>query len=274
MQFSVSNILDKKYNNLILQISLEEISFCVYNTLKKNIETFGNYFLNNSNTLSEIENDIVEFIKKTPLLQAGFDEVLVLHNNNLNTFVPQALFDEEALASYLQYNVKIYDTDLVSHDEIANYEMNNVYVPYVNINNLLIDLYGNFNYKHSSSTLVKKLLDFSKNNDQAQIFVNCQKTTFQLVAIKNQKLLLFNSFDFKTKEDFIYHILFTAEQLQLNPETLQLKLFGDISKESELYDIAYKYVRNVSLYFEHNDLEKNISQEDYLKNFILIHSCA
>jgi hypothetical protein len=33
---------------------------------------------------------------------------------------------------------------------------------------------------------------------------------------QNQKLLLFNSFDYQTPEDFIYYVLFTAEQLSLN----------------------------------------------------------
>ena len=93
------------------------------------------------------------------------------------------------------------------------------------------------------------------------------------MAIANQKLLLYNTFEYQTKEDFIYYLLFTAEQLQLNPEIFQLKLFGKISKENELYQIAYKYIRNVSLFFEHNDLDKNISQENYLQHFILIHAC-
>jgi hypothetical protein len=113
----------------------------------------------------------------------------------------------------------------------------------------------------------------SKNNDGPQMFVHCQQDNFQLIAVKNQKLLLFNSFEFKTKEDFIYYLLFTAEQLQLNPESFQLKLFGNITKESEIYQIAYKYVRNVSLFIENINLEAAISQEDYLKNFILIHAC-
>jgi hypothetical protein len=273
MHTSSTNILDKKYTKLVLQISLSEISFCIVDTLTNKIETFGDFPLDKSANFTEIENTIFDFIKNTPLLQSGFDNVVVLYNNSLNTFVPQVLFDENYLGSYLQYNVKVFDNDFITYDEIANYEMNNVYIPYANINNALIDLYGNFNYKHSYSVLVKKLLDLSKNIDETQVFVHCQKDNFQLVAIKNQKLLLFNSFEYKTKEDFIYYLLFTIEQLQLNPETLQLKVFGNITKESAIYQIAYKYIRNISLFFEHNDLDRKISQQNYLQHFILIHGC-
>lgn len=273
MQTSTSNILDKKYSKLILQISPQEVSFCIVNTLNNNIETFGNYELKNAHSFAEAENKAINFIKKTQILQNGFDDVFVLHNNHLNTFVPRVLFDENSLGSYLQYNVKVFENDFITYDEISNYEMNNVYIPDVTINNALIDLYGNFNYKHSSTILVKKILDLCKNIDEPQVYVHFQDHNFQLIAIKNQKLLLYNTFEYVTKEDFIYYLLFTAEQLQLNPETFQLKLFGKISKENDLYQIAYKYVRNVHLFFEHNDLDKNISQENYLQHFILIHAC-
>lgn len=273
MQTSSTTILDKKYLKLVIQISLTEISFCLLDTLRKKIETFGNYTIPKSTNFSEIEASIIQFIQNTSVLQGKFDEVLVLHQNNLLSFVPQAFFIEEQLASYLQYNVKVFPTDFITFDPIENYEMNNVYVPYVNINNVLLDLYGSFTYKHASSILVQKVLDWSKNNEAPQIFVHCQESNFQLIAVKNQKLVLFNTFDYQTKEDFLYYLLFTAEQLHWNPESFVLKLFGKISKESELYQIAYKYVRNVSLFIENNDLDKNIAQQDYLQNFILIHAC-
>ncbi|WP_395076510.1 DUF3822 family protein [Flavobacterium sp.] len=273
MLTSSPTILDKKYIKLILQISLSEISFCILNTLSNAVETIGNFGLKKSNNLIEIEEEIISFIKKTPILQSKFDSVLVLHNNNLTSFIPQVFFDEQYLGSYLQYNIKVFETDFITFDEIANYEMNCVYIPYVNINNSLIDCYGSFDYKHSYSILVKKILDLSKNNDEPQVFVHTEKDYFQIIVVKNQKLLLFNTFEYKTKEDFIYYILFTLEQLQLNPETIPLKMLGNVTKESEIYQIAYKYVRNVSLFFENNDLDNKISQQDYLQNFILIHAC-
>ena len=105
------------------------------------------------------------------------------------------------------------------------------------------------------------------------MYVHIQSANFQVIAVRNQKLLLFNTFDYKTEEDFIYYLLFVTEQLNLNPETIQVKLLGTISKESNLYQIAYKYIRNVSLFFDYNNLENNISQQEYLQNFIPLHAC-
>jgi len=42
-------------------------------------------------------------------------------------------------------------------------------------------------------------------------------------------------------------VLFTAEQLKLNPEKFELVLLGKVQKSDDLYNIAYTYIRNVSL---------------------------
>ena len=151
--------------------------------------------------------------------------------------------------------------------------MNHVFIPFVNINNYLLDQFSTFNYKHVNTILVSKLLELSKNNDEKQVYVHFSKNKFEIVVVQNQKLLLYNSFDFSTKEDFIYYLLFTTEQLNLNPEHFKVQLLGLISDDSELFEIAYKYIRNVSLLDVSNIENKNdLSKADNLKHFILLQS--
>jgi hypothetical protein len=198
---------------------------------------------------------------------------MVIHDNNLNTFVPTSLFDVHFLASYLQYNTKVFETDFFTHDVIFPYEMNNVYVPFVNINNFLLDQYETFEYQNANSILVKQVLDLSKNKEEKQVFVHLQKEHFEIVVVKNQQLLLFNSFQYHTPEDFIYFVLFTCEPLQLNPETISVQLLGDCSEEDAFFKIAFKYIRNCALL----DVTTKASALDVtpiaLRNyFILYHS--
>jgi hypothetical protein len=40
---------------------------------------------------------------------------------------------------------------------------------------------------------------------------------FEILLSKSEVII--NSFDYQTPEDFIYYVLFTAEQLSLNPKT-------------------------------------------------------
>lgn len=270
---SGGNITDKIYRKLVLQVSLDGFSMCVIDTLKKNVVEITEIdFTSFSNILKVVENYSKAF-NDYPELKASYDEILVLHDNNLNTFVPKALFDEEFLGTYLQYNTKVFETDFFAFDEIANYEMNHIYIPYININNFLLDHYPTFNYKHINSILVSKLLDISKNIDEKQVFVHFSTSKFEIIIVQNQKLLLFNSFDYKTKEDFIYYLLFTTEQLNLNPENFKLIILGNISEESDFFKIAYKYVRNTSL-LDVSELQNSndFSTAQILKHFILFQS--
>lgn len=267
------NIAEKKYKKLSIQVSLTGLSFCCFDTLNNTVTSFNEVHFDTFHKATKIEDLFADAFRDHPELNGSYDEILVIHNNNLSTFVPEPLFDENFLGSYLQYNTKVFETDFFAFDEIPNYQMNAVYIPYVNINNFFIDQFGAFDYKHANSILVSKLLIASKNKDEKKMFVHINTGHFEIIVVQNQKLLLFNSFDYNTPEDFLYYILFTAEQLNLNPENFPLELIGNIDTESDYFKIAYKYIRNVSL-IDVEDLRWNnyFSEAENRNHFILFNS--
>ena len=266
-----TNITEKNYKKLTLQVGLDGFSFCIFDKLSHRAEEVKSIDFSDYTKNLKTEDYYEKAFIENEALSRKYDEVLVLHDNNLNTFVPKALFNENDLGSYLQYNNKVFESDFFAFDELANQEMNNVYIPYVNINNFLLDRFETFNYKHANSILVSKLLHLSKNIEEKLFFVHVQANKFEIIVVENQQLLLFNSFEYKTQEDFIYYLLFVAEQLNLNPEYFKLYFLGDITEESELYKIAYKYVRNVDL-LDVSGYQNQFSTAQNSKHFILFQS--
>ncbi|MDO9275197.1 MAG: DUF3822 family protein [Lutibacter sp.] len=247
------DFLNLEDNYLSIQLSLDGFSFCVYNIAQDKIGVFAIYEFENS-TGSPFKQlaCVKELFSQEELLQLNYKTVFVTHFNNLVTQVPQPLFNKNSLPQYLQYTVKVLENDFIAYDELCNSEILNVYIPFVNINNFLLDTYETFVYKHSSTVLIENLLSQYKNLEGSFCFVNVTGKHFEMVVIKNKKLEFFNFFSFGTKEDFIYYILFTAEQLNLNPEEFELILMGDIERESELYAILYQYIRNIKFYVPNN----------------------
>ena len=126
----------------------------------------------------------------------------------------------------------VYPTTSVSRVSWAvrnEIESKNVYVPYVNINNFMFQHFGEFEYKHTITALLEKLLN--RDVGKPTMLVNVSNTKLDIVVIADNKLQLCNTFKTHTKEDFLYYILFVAEQLQMSPEDFELNLMGDISKE-------------------------------------------
>lgn len=268
-----TNITEKKYKKLVLQVSLNGFCFAVVDTLHQAVLLFKEVEFKDFGHSAKVEDQYWKAFLDHQELTRLYDEVVVLHDSNLSSFVPAALFDEQFLGSYLQYNTKVFESDFFTFDAMPNQEMNNVYVPYANINNYLLDQFESFDYRHVSSILVGKLLEKSKNIDEKQVFVHFGKERFEIVVVQNQKLILFNSFEFSTEADFIYYLLFTAEQLNLNPEHFKLQLLGAVSEDSAVFKMAYKYVRHVAL-LDVEDLQRSnsFSTADNLKHFILFQS--
>ncbi|MFY0629691.1 MAG: DUF3822 family protein [Flavobacteriaceae bacterium] len=253
---------------LSIQFSLDGFSFCISNFNDETYQFTSYTFEEKSNSPEAILENLKDIFKKDASLQDDFETVQVIHQNNLNSFVPTTYFKEDALKSYLKFNIRTITTDLIVYDDLEELDCKNVYIPYVNINNFLFQNFGEFEYKHHSTLLVQKLVSVSNANSSFYIHVN--ESFFDIVVINEQKLTFYNSFEFTSKEDFIYYTLFTLEQLKIDPDTIQVTLLGDINDQSELYQIAYKYIRNCHFLKVDTsivDAEKGLYQHS---NFILL----
>jgi len=177
------------------------------------------------------------------------------------------------MADYLKFNSKILRTDYITYDAILANDSINVYVPYVNINNYIYDRFGTFEFKHYSTILIETILALEKHSSSSKMYVNVCESHFEIIVVENNKLKLYNTFEYSSKEDFIYYILFTAEQLELNPEEFQLILIGDINTKDDLYKIAFNYVRNIKIHSPEFSFSPNeVIKSDLLKNFIILNS--
>lgn len=273
MQQNQRTITEKTYHKLTLKIGLTGFSYRVWDTLQKYIVAFQEIHFDRNDKTKKVEDWYEHAFFNSTDLRKSYDEVQVIHDNNLNTFVPNALFDEAYLGSYLQYNTKVFETDFFTHDSLEAYGMHNVYIPYVHLNNFLVDKFGQFDYQHAASILVRRLLDLSKNATEKKMFVHLAATHFEIIVLQNQHVLLYNSFDYKTPEDLLYYVLFTAEQLQLNPEQFPLEFLGNISTEYPVFQLVYAYVRNVNLFdMSHCKTNNNYSNALNSEHFILFQS--
>jgi len=100
---------------------------------------------------------------------------------------------------------------------------------------------------HHSSVFIESLLLLNRQNiHPTQVFVQVHPGFFDLVVIHERKLHFYNTFAYSSSEDFIYFLLFTFEQLHLLPEQTPVTLSGEIQKNSAIYEIMFKYIRNLN----------------------------
>jgi Protein of unknown function (DUF3822) len=232
---------------LSIQVNLNGLSFCILNRTSNTVEFLKSIDFEIKLTPFDVLNRLKAELSTNTAFSDEFESVLVIHQNELSTLVPEALYEENCKADYLKFNSKILRTDLIAEDYIAVNKSINVYVPYVNINNYIFETFGEFIYKHASSVFINTVLQQKNSYEHAEIYVNINLNTIELLAIDKGKLQLINVFEYSSKEDFIYYILFVFEQLKFDVETTKVLLSGKINTEDELYNILYTYVRHIEL---------------------------
>ncbi|APQ16291.1 DUF3822 family protein [Maribacter hydrothermalis] len=242
------NIADKNFKKLSIQVSLNGLSFCVADTVSHKVLMSDSVeFLEEKNPIA-VKDELENLFQNHELTNLQFDEVVVVHRNILFGLVPKSLFNSNNLLEYLKFNTKVLPTDVLAFDEVENHELVNVYVPYMNINNYIYELFGEFTYMHNGTVLLQSLLNNENHHQEIVCYVHVNKNQLDITVLNQRKLMLYNSFIYATKEDFIYYLLFVLEQLDLDPKTTIVKLFGAIEEDDTIFQICYSYIKHISIF--------------------------
>lgn len=205
------------------------------------IQSYNFFQFNNTQEFHSTINDILD---KEDLFNLNYQSVHLYIYNGLNTLIPAALFDIAYLEDYHRFNFDIASKPDVQYDNMESLEIINVYAISSELKKIFQSRFKNLIIYHNSTPLIQYLHQHQGNGEQAYVYV--QPQWMQVFIYQNQELLFCNSFHYSTPEDFIYFVLYTYQQLKLDPETIPLNLMGEIVKESALYEQLYKYVRHVN----------------------------
>ncbi|GAA4279054.1 DUF3822 family protein [Aquimarina mytili] len=245
MEQTTNNSIDYTSKTLSIQVSLNGLSFCTVDS-DQQITAIEHDNFGIQLTPEQVLDKIKYTLDNNTVLKDDFKTIEVIYHNDLYTLVPKPLFNQDMAKEYLQYNIKVLENDFIAYDELDQHDIVTVYIPYANINNFFFDTFGSFTYKHANTILTNSLLTQQKNSEATTVFVNMSDKLFDVVIIKKGKLILENTFRYENKEDFLYYLMFTTEQTKLNPEEFMLVFLGDITKKSECFKIAHKYIRKIT----------------------------
>lgn len=247
---------------LSVQFSLTGLSFCI-----KSDEEVIDLYAESSDFVSPEEtlNRLVQCFKEKEIHLKNFDSILLIHQNEWSSFVPKAFFDESHLPDYLQYNIALLPTDYIAYDVIANNDMVNVYLPFVNINNYFFDHFGAFQYKHHLTVLIESVLNLERNKKTNSAYIHFNEKTFDLIGFKNGKLQFCNQFHFETAEDVLYYLIFCTEQIGFSDD-FSLSFLGKTESRQSIIDFIKKYIgkiENLENYFA-RFASKNSTPEHFI----------
>jgi len=240
------NIEASKYCRLSIQHSQDGFSFCVFDIIRNKYCGIEVYEFQNVSSVIVLNKILREIIQTNDWLKAEFEKTEIIIESPKSTLVPVALFDHNHVADYLKLNHPPELGELIGNDHLRQLDAENIFSLPETLVTTFREYFPGAGIHHFSSSLIESLLIRHKNLDSNPIvFTNVRKSWLDILVINKGKLKFFNSFRFKEKEDFVYFLIFVFEQLNLNPENIELKLMGEIPKVSPFFELTFKYIRNV-----------------------------
>ncbi len=263
---------------LSILLSQNGFSFTLFHSEQNFLSGLASFEYKGSRRISDYCNLFREFAESNEYLALKYYDVSILYESQKTTLIPSPLFDEKEKKQFSEFNYNKGSGDEILFDLLINLDAYNIFSIPEDIQKMLSNLFPGCKIHSHTSALIESTLIHCKNLPvKKRAFINVRKNTIDILITEGNKLLYQNSFSYLSNKDFIYYILFVLEQLRITPEEIDLSLMGLIDKDSKLFEIVYKYIRNVTFEklsdtFLYSYVIKEIPEHSFL-NLINLNRC-
>ncbi|MDA0779280.1 MAG: DUF3822 family protein [Bacteroidetes bacterium] len=240
---------------LSIHVHVNGLSFFTHDPKTKKASPLVKKTFTSLTPIEKLHEEIFNVLKAQQLTEKSFREVYCSVENNLVTLVPKVLFEENALEEYVRKDIVLEKNDFITYDIIPSVDWVTVYVPFVNINNMLIDAFGSFKYYHAVSIWLKALTSHSKADGTLVWSMYKENNHVHIALLRDNKLQFYNCFEAANPKDLAYYVLLSAKENQLNPNEVPLFLVGDIVEADNAYKALHTFVRSLNFLTPEHSLE-------------------
>jgi hypothetical protein len=231
--------------NLHLSIEVREINLfaCLFDKDSNQYLSWASYNRRDDKNAKKPLDDIL----KEEMLNYKCSSSSVVFTHNSAMLIPAAFFAPESVNDYLKQQNLIKPGETPCSDFIKNNDCYSVYAVDNHDYNNLKEKYPQATFRHHSSIFVEYLMALHKGSNRNEVHVYIFNGYMDVVALQAGKLLLYNRYHIQTSNDFTYFLLWLYEELKLKPEDSPCFLYGEILEKSEMFDMAWRYLKNVRI---------------------------
>ncbi len=208
-----------------------------------------------SSLLSErpITEALSALFQQHPLLQPTeatnpWRQVRVALNSTSFTLIPKPLFRKEYASSYLSL---IRGGALPTHEYAQAYEHAEGFYSVFNVEYALTDYLAatyplqTITFVHQTSALIRATSPPTSAGTQ-HLWLYFEDEFVTMLMRANGQLHYCNRFGFKNAQDLTYYILYVIEELKLDPLSVSVLLYGEITPFADTYIRLAQFIRNLT----------------------------
>ena len=231
-------------HELSILIGVDSLSYLASDA-QNQVQLLKQIPLRSNRTPAEYKASIQSIVLADAEIQHAYASTSVAFDSDLFVIVPDRLFDENELSTYLAQLTKLSADVEAMHVPLVSQSAQLVFGADRRIINAIKQSFPMAKLSHLAAGLINHNYQYAVHREGQQLFINVQRDSFQTTLYDKANLIFYNQFSFQSAQDFIYYILLIFDQFQLKPETLPVTLSGSILKDSVIYKLLYKYIRNI-----------------------------
>jgi len=263
-----------QYKNAIISISPDGFTFSVHSPDVKHILLFNHYKFNNLKLEDELLRKVGLIIQNEPLLKEKYMKVDVAFISQKSTLVPQEFFSKENLKKYFEFSQNLDEYDEIHFTHIPEIDAYSVFTLPNILSNEIFSIQPDVTFHNQSASLIQSGIK-KKNKTSLSAVIGFNSDFFDLVIFQQNKLALYNSFQYANSTDLIYFFLYACQQLKIDHKDIVLTAFGEAINEKNLLKELKKYVKeiekpSITLPFEIKPLHKEDFVKFYLHSFLCV----
>ncbi len=236
-----SSVTDTAAADLFVQMGMHGMAYVVINN-DGACMALGTYPFPAGSNAEAGAAYLKEIVSAQQLLQQPFRKMHIVYTYTSAVLVPHQYMKHELKKDMLELvHGDVNDGDIKA-DYMYRHHLYNVYSVPRQVEQAVGYLFAADNTTHLYSLLPDVLKD---GGDALYCIFNGQH--FTVMLLKESKLQLIQTFDFKTPEDVAYYLLHLCESFVLSPAEVRLHLNGMIAVSGNLYQEISKYFMHLQL---------------------------
>ena len=221
---------------------------------------------------------LVGILSENELYKQLFSDVILVHNQKEMVLVPSSMYKQELEQTLLETIHGDTDSLIIMNDDVHQWELNNIYGCNRFILDAMKNMFPHTRNCHFTTLSLRSIFRNIRDDKGYWMKIYFYPSSLQVLALKDDQLLLAQSFYYETKEDVIFHLLNLADKFNIDLTSAFVEISGLIDDESGSWKELNRYILNVQL---ENPAQNQSSKMDtssipqhFLTPFFLITKCV
>jgi hypothetical protein len=227
---------------IYIQADKSGLAYCILDNTQGNYVVFRRYRFENVHLTGDLLKKIAETMDKDEYLPLSFHSVRFLGYTQQSTLIPSDFFNQDTLHDYLEFNISGGSDGELFSNYIGPLEAHNVFSLPRELVSLIILHYRKVEFSHQATPFLWHLTYQSGALNKPAVYVGLNSGFFDIAVTGNDKLKLYNTFEYVNETDLLYYILNVYKQLGMVTQEIPLMLSGELSSKLIYYDTLKQYI--------------------------------